>query len=925
MSSTQILVLGAVAGATIFIGLPLGRLSTPNIRLKAALSALATGILLFLLYDVIHGSIEPVDEALTGAVDGGSWAHFAWYTALFAVGFAVGLMSLVYYDGWMKRKRDEAALGPGAASAAEFEQSWVASLSAPAWLSRVDRHRHRPAQLLRGARHRPGGRLRRDQPRRRPDRGLRPPQRHRGLRHRRSAVRRAGASQLALPAPARPDRRRPDVRRHPDRAGVGRARPSRSCSSRWRPGRSCTSSSSSSTSTGGWRPSSSSRGSSCSVCSSASQPSSWSRPPGSRRRAADFRHRPAGGRRGGADRRDHRRVPAPGGPARRAALDVGRGRDRGRHLRRRRRRARARSAASCRSASRRGSRPWSALIAVGGGHLHDRLDAPQRARAASGRSRVARRRARGRLGDRRCRDGVLRRDPRGLRDRGVPARRLRRVDAARSRPAAARCSASCVAVAIGYGHLPRRRRRSTSRGSSASPASCSCSSRRAWSRARCTPRTRPAGSTASRRRRSTSLARRARQRALGAADRHARPAAAPGRPPRSSATSSTRSRWLIYVLWPSGPASPPPPARARSRSPPGARHDRAHPVPGRGRRSRLPLALAGLRRLRRRAATAAGEGERRRRSRSPTPAASPPTLELAAGPTTFKVTNDGAATVTEFEVLDGDRILGEAENVAPGSRASSRSRSSPGDYTTYCPGGTSAERGTLDGHRQGLRRAQRGRDRRRRASTASYVEEQTAAARRPTTAAFVAAVKAGDVAKAKALYAAGAHPVRADRAGGRELRRPRPSDRRARGRRARRRSWTGFHPIEQALWVDGHDSPARARSPTSSMRRRRRAAGPRADRSSSSRLRSPTARSSCSTRCRSRRSPARRSATRTPTSSTSRPTSRARRPRSTPLRADPGRERPDARRRRSTQRFADVETALAAVPRAATASSRTRR
>ena len=38
------------------------------------------------------------------------------------------------------------------------------------------------------------------------------------------------------------------------------------------------------------------------------------------------------------------------------------------------------------------------------------------------------------------------------------------------------------------------------------------------------------------------------------------------------------------------------------------------------------------------------------------------------------------------------------------------------------------------------------------------------------------------------------------------------------------------------------------------------------------RRRSPTARSSCSTRCRRRRSPARRSATRTPTSSTSRPT-----------------------------------------------------
>lgn len=135
MSSTQILVLGAVAGATIFLGLPLGRLSTSNIRLQAALSAVATGILLFLLYDVIHGAIEPVDQALEKAVDGGGWGHFAWYAALFAVGAVAGLMSLVYYDSWMKQKRSKAMLGPGAASAAEYEPSWAASLSASAFLS----------------------------------------------------------------------------------------------------------------------------------------------------------------------------------------------------------------------------------------------------------------------------------------------------------------------------------------------------------------------------------------------------------------------------------------------------------------------------------------------------------------------------------------------------------------------------------------------------------------------------------------------------------------------------------------------------------------------------------------------------------------------------------------------------------------------
>src|SRR6188472_3738356 len=112
VSSAQILALGAIAGSTILIGLPLARIEHLSMSVRAALSATATGILLFLLYDVIHGGIEPVDEALSGAVDGGSWSHFAWYALLFAAGAAIGLMSLVYYDGWMKRKRDEAMLGP---------------------------------------------------------------------------------------------------------------------------------------------------------------------------------------------------------------------------------------------------------------------------------------------------------------------------------------------------------------------------------------------------------------------------------------------------------------------------------------------------------------------------------------------------------------------------------------------------------------------------------------------------------------------------------------------------------------------------------------------------------------------------------------------------------------------------------------------
>jgi ZIP family zinc transporter len=53
----------------------------------------------------------------------------------FAAGATIGLMSLVYYDRWFSRQRGKAMLGPGAASAAEFDRSWVAGLSPAAWLA----------------------------------------------------------------------------------------------------------------------------------------------------------------------------------------------------------------------------------------------------------------------------------------------------------------------------------------------------------------------------------------------------------------------------------------------------------------------------------------------------------------------------------------------------------------------------------------------------------------------------------------------------------------------------------------------------------------------------------------------------------------------------------------------------------------------
>jgi ZIP family zinc transporter len=133
MSTAQILILGAVAGFTIFLGLPLGRMQGVSPSTKAFLSAGATGILIFLFFDVMQHAVEPVEGALENGHDG----RFAWLATILTVGFGFGLLSLVYYDVWMKRRRRKAFLGPGAASTAEFEDDhhFYGGMSPARWLS----------------------------------------------------------------------------------------------------------------------------------------------------------------------------------------------------------------------------------------------------------------------------------------------------------------------------------------------------------------------------------------------------------------------------------------------------------------------------------------------------------------------------------------------------------------------------------------------------------------------------------------------------------------------------------------------------------------------------------------------------------------------------------------------------------------------
>jgi zinc transporter, ZIP family len=116
----HILLLGAVAGGTIFLGLPVGRLRRIGLRGRAGLSALATGILLFLLWDVLKGAEEPIGQALQAR----HWGTFSKLGALGFGAFTLGLMGLVYYSEWMKKRgnrRTSTLIGPGAAAVEEFE------------------------------------------------------------------------------------------------------------------------------------------------------------------------------------------------------------------------------------------------------------------------------------------------------------------------------------------------------------------------------------------------------------------------------------------------------------------------------------------------------------------------------------------------------------------------------------------------------------------------------------------------------------------------------------------------------------------------------------------------------------------------------------------------------------------------------------
>jgi ZIP family zinc transporter len=122
MSETRTLVLGAIAGMTILLGLPVGRLRKPMPGLRQFLNAVAIGILVFLVWDVLSHAYDPIDTALSNLhAHRGGMGPVVGYGALFFAGIGVGLVGLVYYERFLARRPER--FGPGAMAAGELVAS----------------------------------------------------------------------------------------------------------------------------------------------------------------------------------------------------------------------------------------------------------------------------------------------------------------------------------------------------------------------------------------------------------------------------------------------------------------------------------------------------------------------------------------------------------------------------------------------------------------------------------------------------------------------------------------------------------------------------------------------------------------------------------------------------------------------------------
>ncbi|HTR89707.1 MAG TPA: ZIP family metal transporter [Solirubrobacteraceae bacterium] len=128
MSFGETVALGAIAGLTIFIGLPVGRMHAVGERGRVCLAMLSVGILAFIFMDVTKHAEGIVEEALSAYKAGtGELGRAIGLFALLALGFTVGTAGISAAERWLRARRAKLAPLAGGDAEAVLEPAQIAT------------------------------------------------------------------------------------------------------------------------------------------------------------------------------------------------------------------------------------------------------------------------------------------------------------------------------------------------------------------------------------------------------------------------------------------------------------------------------------------------------------------------------------------------------------------------------------------------------------------------------------------------------------------------------------------------------------------------------------------------------------------------------------------------------------------------------
>src|SRR5438105_455720 len=114
MGFGETIALGAIAGFTIFIGLPLGRMRSVDDRMRVCLAMFSVGILAFIFMDVTKHGEEILETAVSGYKDNSSsLGHVFALFALLAAGFTIGTAGISAVERRLRARRRPAPLAGG--------------------------------------------------------------------------------------------------------------------------------------------------------------------------------------------------------------------------------------------------------------------------------------------------------------------------------------------------------------------------------------------------------------------------------------------------------------------------------------------------------------------------------------------------------------------------------------------------------------------------------------------------------------------------------------------------------------------------------------------------------------------------------------------------------------------------------------------